>query len=85
MTAKRAKKATRRRIRITVISNAAGGMAEEKMVTGGTTVAELMELEVPGRDAASFQIRVNREIATADQVLKAGDAVTITPTKVKGN
>ena len=39
---------------------------------------------MPGRKAADFLIRVNRQPAVADQLLQSDDRVSITPTKIEG-
>jgi hypothetical protein len=39
---------------------------------------------MPGCEPQDFLIRVNRQHAPADQVLREGDRVSVTPTKVEG-
>lgn len=71
-------------MRILFINNDGGGFADHVEVEVGTTVAMLFEQKVPGREAQDYLIRVNRQPAPADQVLQAGDRVSITPTKIEG-
>ena len=49
----------------------------------GTTVAKLFQQRVNGV-AADYLIRVNRQPAASDQILKQGDRVSFTPTKIEG-
>jgi molybdopterin converting factor small subunit len=39
---------------------------------------------MPGRTAADYMIRVNRQPVARDYVLQEGDRVSITPTKIEG-
>jgi molybdopterin converting factor small subunit len=39
---------------------------------------------MPGEQAPNYLIRVNRQPVPRDYVLKDGDRVTITPTKIQG-
>ena len=66
------------------INNDGGGFADSIETDEGTTVSELFAERMPGRKAADFLIRVNRLPSAADQVLQAGDRVSITPTKIEG-
>lgn len=66
------------------INNDGGGFADRIEVAEGTTVASLFAEKLPGRKAGDFLIRVNRQPAAADQVLRPGDRVTMTPTKIEG-
>ena len=71
-------------MKILLINNDGGGFADHVEVADGTTVAALFADRLPGRRAADYLIRVNRLPAAADQVLAAGDRVSITPTKIEG-
>jgi hypothetical protein len=71
-------------MRVLFINNDGAGFADHIEVLGGTTVAMLFAERCPGRKAADFLIRVNRQPAAADQVLAAGDRVSFTPTKIEG-
>ena len=71
-------------MRILLINNDGGGYADHTDVNEGTTVGSLFAEKVPGRKPADYLIRVNRQPSSADQVLRDGDRVTITPTKIEG-
>ena len=64
--------------------NAMGaGYADRLDIQEGTTVSQLFEEKVGG-DPDAFMIRVNREITTADYVLRENDKVTATPVRIEG-
>lgn len=67
-----------------VINNDGGGFADYIELTEGTTVSKLVEEQIGAAKAANYLIRVNRQPCAADQVLKEGDRVSITPTKIEG-
>ena len=71
-------------MRILYVNNDGGGFADYIDAAEGTTVAQLFGQRLPGRQPAHYLIRVNRQPASADQVLQEGDRVTFTPTKVEG-
>ena len=52
-------------------------------VAAGTTVRALFDEKIGGKPA-DFLIRVNRQPASADQILQENDRVSITPTKIEG-
>ena len=66
------------------INNHGGGFADRIDIPEGTTVASLFADKMPGRKAADYLIRVNRQPAVADQLLKPEDRVSMTPTKIEG-
>ena len=66
------------------INNDGGGFADRIDIAEGTTVASLFAEKVPGRKAVDYLIRVNRQPAVADHLLKPEDRVSITPTKIEG-
>ena len=71
-------------MKILYVNNAGGGFADHIEVPEGTTVCQLFEQKLSGASASDFLIRVNRQVAPADQVLQQGDRVTFTPTKIEG-
>jgi hypothetical protein len=71
-------------VRILLINNDGGGFADHIDVADETTVETLFKQRVPGRKAEDFLIRVNRQPASADQILHDGDRVSFTPTKIEG-
>jgi len=71
-------------MRILYINNDGGGFADHIDVQDGTTVRELFQQRIGSGKPDGYLIRVNRQPASADQVLQAGDRVTFTPTKIEG-
>ena len=73
-------------MRITYINQEGQGFAGWLEVEEGTTVPQLFHQKMgESADPNDYTIRVNRQDATADQVLVAGDRVSITPRKVEGS
>ena len=66
------------------INNDGGGFADHIEIEDGTTVASLFTQRLPDRKPEDYLIRVNRQAASADQVLHEGDRISITPTKIEG-
>ena len=71
-------------MRIKFTSNQGAGYAQTLNVTDGMTVSEFLKEQVPGFNPDNHVIRVNRNVASADQRLYEGDAITLTPNKVQG-
>ena len=71
-------------MRLLFINNDGGGFADHVEAEEGSTVGRFFEQRLPGRKAADYLIRVNRQPASADQVLRDGDRVSFTPTKIEG-
>ena len=71
-------------MRVLFINNDGGGFADHIEIAAGTTVAGLFAQRLPGSKEENYLIRVNRQPASADQVLEEGDRVSITPTKIEG-
>ena len=71
-------------MRIFFINNDGGGFADHIDVDEHLTVEQLFEQRLPGRKPTDYLIRVNRQPVAADQVLQAGDRVSMTPTKIEG-
>ena len=71
-------------MKVLYINNDGGGFADHIDVDAGTTVATLFAQRLSDREAADYLIRVNRQPASADQVLREGDRVSITPVKIEG-
>jgi sulfur carrier protein ThiS len=71
-------------VRLLWINNDGGGFADHIEVAEGITVAALFAQRMPSRKPEDFLIRVNRQPTSADQVLRDGDRVSITPTKIEG-
>jgi len=71
-------------MRILFINNEGGGFADYVSVDEGITVEKFFKKQLPERDSHDFLIRVNRQPVARDQVLREGDRVTMTPTKIDG-
>lgn len=71
-------------MRVLVINNDGGGFADYVDVEEGTTVKELFQEQVRHGKPANYLIRVNRQPVPADEVLKDGDRLSITPVKIEG-
>lgn len=66
------------------INNEGAGFANHIDVAAGTTVQQLFSKHLPDRQAEDFLIRVNRQPASAEQVLMEGDRISMTATKIAG-
>jgi hypothetical protein len=71
-------------MRILFINNQGGGFADYIEVAPEITVAELFAQQLSHSEPADYLIRVNRQPASAEQVLHDGDRVTMTPMKIEG-
>lgn len=71
-------------MRILLISNDAGGFAHHVDVPSQTTVEQMFERHIGTFNANNYLIRVNRQPAAADQLLREGDRVSFTPLKIEG-
>jgi sulfur carrier protein ThiS len=71
-------------MKILFINNEGGGFADYVEVEPNTTVEKFFGQQLPGRAAADFLIRVNRQPVAHDYVLQEGDRITMTPTKIEG-
>jgi sulfur carrier protein ThiS len=71
-------------IRVLFINNDGGGFADHIDIPVVTTVEQLFRSKIKGGCSGDYLIRVNRQPVPADQILRDGDRVTITPTKVEG-
>ena len=71
-------------MRILFINNSGGGFADHIEVEEGTTVQKLFVEKIPKEKPQDYLIRVNRQPASAEQVLHDGDRVSFTPVKIEG-
>lgn len=71
-------------MKILFINSDGSGFADHIEVEDGTTVSGLFAQKMAGRKAGDFLIRVNRQPAASDQVLKPDDRVSFTPSKIEG-
>ena len=61
-----------------------GGFADYVELAECTTVTQLFEQKIAQGSPTDYLIRVNRQPSAADQVLREGDRISITPTKIEG-
>lgn len=71
-------------MRIMFINNDGGGFADHIDIAEGTSVQQLFADRIPHGQPENYLIRVNRQPATADQILQSDDRVSVTPTKIEG-
>ena len=69
---------------ILFINNLGGGFCDRITIADGTTIRGLFEQRVPHGKPDDFLVRVNRLVCPADQILREGDRVSITPVKIEG-
>jgi sulfur carrier protein ThiS len=70
-------------LKILYINNDGAGFADHIEIDAETTVSQLFEQRVQG-SSSDYLIRVNRQPASADQILQPGDRVSFTPMKIEG-
>jgi hypothetical protein len=71
-------------MKVFFLNNDGGGFADQIDVAEGTTLGKLFSQRMPGRNAADYLIRVNRQPAVADEMLTDGCRVSVTPVKIQG-
>jgi sulfur carrier protein ThiS len=71
-------------MRLLYINNGGGGFADYVDVNDGVTVEQFFKDKMQGSKPDDFLIRVNRQPVPREYVLKEGDRVTVTPTKIEG-
>ena len=71
-------------MKILWINNDGGGFADYVEAAEGTTVEAFFGQRLPNAAAEDYLIRVNRQPVPKDYVLREGDRVTMTPTKIEG-
>ena len=71
-------------MRLLYINNDGGGFADYVDVTEGITVEVFFKDKMQGRKADDYLIRVNRQPVPREYILKDGDRITVTPTKIEG-
>jgi hypothetical protein len=71
-------------MRILFINNGGGGFADHVEVETGTTISAFLGKHVPNYSPDDYLIRVNRQIASRDQVLNDNDRVSCTARKIEG-
>jgi hypothetical protein len=71
-------------ITVTFTNSDGSGFADMIQIPEGTTAGQLFAEKCSGRSADSYTIRVNRQNAAYNQILKQGDRVSFTFKKVAG-
>lgn len=71
-------------IKILYVNNDGGGFADTLEIAADTTVAAFFAARLPEGRPADYLIRVNRQPVASKSLLRDGDRVTITPTKIEG-
>src|SRR4029079_18607650 len=71
-------------MKILFINNDGGGFADYIDVAPGTSVERLFAERLRDARPENYLIRVNRQPAACDQVLRESDRVSMTPTKIEG-
>lgn len=71
-------------MKVLFINNAGAGFAGEVEVAPRTTITKFFKTKMKSQDPKNCLIRVNRQVVTARQTLRAGDRITITPMKIEG-
>ena len=71
-------------MKVLFVNNDGGGFADYVEAAEGTTVEKFFNDQLSNRKSENYLIRVNRQPVPSDYVLKDGDRVTMTPTKIEG-
>jgi sulfur carrier protein ThiS len=71
-------------MRLLYINNDGGGFADYIDIAENTTVEQFFTIKMSGQSPEDFTIRVNRQPVSRDYILRDGDRITITPTKIEG-
>lgn len=71
-------------MKILYINNHGAGFADHIEIENQTTVEKFFAERMPDCNPADYLIRVNRQPVGRDQLLREGDRVSITPTKIEG-
>ena len=70
-------------MKVLFINNDGAGFADYVEIKPNTSVSDFFSERCSGKPS-SYLIRVNRQPVASDYVLKDGDRITITPTKIEG-
>jgi len=71
-------------MQIYFINNVGAGFADRIEVPEGTTVGKLFAQKMPDANPTDYLVRVDRQPVAADEPLRHGCRVSITPTKIEG-
>jgi sulfur carrier protein ThiS len=71
-------------VKVLYINNSGGGFADYMDIEDGTTIDKFFANKMGGETPTDYLIRVNRLPVPRDYVLKEGDRITVTATKIEG-
>ena len=71
-------------MKVLLINNDGAGFADYIDVNDNTSVETLFNQRIGASKASNYLIRVNRLPVPRDQILREGDRISITPTKIEG-
>ena len=71
-------------MKVLFINNDAGGFADYVDIAPGVTVQRFLREQLPNGATGDYLIRVNRQPVASHYVLRDGDRISITPTKIEG-
>jgi hypothetical protein len=71
-------------MKVFFINHHGGGFADYVDVPEGTTVEQFFKQRLPSADPANYLIRIDRQPAGAGELLREGQRVSFTPTKIEG-
>ncbi len=71
-------------MRILFLNNGGAGFADYVETPEGTNIETFLTKQVHGYKPGDLLIRVNRQPVARDYVLREGDRVSATPTKIEG-
>ncbi|MAG93389.1 MAG: molybdopterin converting factor [Planctomycetaceae bacterium] len=71
-------------MRVLLINNDGAGFADYVEAADGTTIEQFLGDRLPQSKPGDLLIRVNRQPVSKDQVLREGDRISATPTKIEG-
>lgn len=70
--------------KVLFVNNEGGGFAEQVEVSREETIQTFLERKLGGFNPDSYLVRVNRDVVTSGYVLRNGDRVSCTPSKIQG-
>lgn len=71
-------------MQVLFINNGGSGFADKVQCPDGETVGEFFNRTMRGEAASNYMIRLNRSECAVGDVLKDGDRLSVTPTKIEG-
>jgi len=69
---------------ILLINASGAGFADHIEIDEGTTAEQLFHRHVGAGRESQYLVRINRMPVARDQILQAGDRVSITPLRIEG-